>query len=254
MPPKHKKEHIPAYEGQEVIPPSLREALDKLGPNATHDQVQAAARKVSDEIDNRFGQVNYDNWFMDRKAKDLMMLLERAPGWNMGTWKLLAGGIKNIPKNAVSIAKGDPLLEAQAGRASEPQSKKFSLTKLKPDILIGFVEEGGDPASMAKRFGQIVDGAKAGNSHCLTAILRIASVFKDKGIQADAGDILLERFGDKDGVLLYLAIRCPSGAIRTKSVRRMAENNKEYLLELASKESGYPDTRMEAKKLLDGGV
>lgn len=27
MPPKHKKEHIPAYEGQEVIPPSLREAL-----------------------------------------------------------------------------------------------------------------------------------------------------------------------------------------------------------------------------------
>ncbi len=157
-------------------------------------------------------------------------------------------------KATVSIAKGDPLLEAQAGRASEPQSKKFSLTKLKPDILIGFVEEGGDPASMAKRFGQIVDGAKAGNSHCLTAILRIASVFKDKGIQADAGDILLERFGDKDGVLLYLAIRCPSGAIRTKSVRRMAENNKEYLLELASKESGYPDTRMEAKKLLDGGV
>lgn len=27
MPPKHKKEHIPVYQGQEVIPPSLREAL-----------------------------------------------------------------------------------------------------------------------------------------------------------------------------------------------------------------------------------
>lgn len=27
MPPKHKKEHVPVYQGQEVVPPSLREAL-----------------------------------------------------------------------------------------------------------------------------------------------------------------------------------------------------------------------------------
>jgi hypothetical protein len=81
-------------------------ALEKLGPNPTKDQLQQASREVNTEIDNRMGQVNYDTWHMHRKVKDLMMLLERAPGWNTGTWKLLAGGIKNIPKNAVSIAQG----------------------------------------------------------------------------------------------------------------------------------------------------
>ena len=157
-------------------------------------------------------------------------------------------------KATVTRAGGSPLLETQAEPASNPLSKRFGATKLKPEHLIRFVEEEGDPVSMAIRFAQIADGAKAGNSHCLTAILRIASVFRDKEIQAEAGDLLLERFGDKDGVLLYLAIQCPNEAIRTGSIRRMAENDKEYLLELVSKESRYPGTRTEAKNILDRGL
>ncbi len=86
----------------------MHEELQRLGPDATADQIRASARKVVDATDNRMGQVVYDNLFLNRKAKDLLMASMRSVGWNMGTVKEVGGGIAQMlsPRNAASVATG----------------------------------------------------------------------------------------------------------------------------------------------------
>ena len=70
------------------------------GVNWGPDQWRAAAARISDSIDNRMGQVVYDNWFMNRFAKDALMISMRSVGWNVGTFKEILGGAKDIAKLA----------------------------------------------------------------------------------------------------------------------------------------------------------
>ena len=49
------------------------------------------AREVWNNIENRFGQINYDNMFWSKTFKSINMLLWRAVGWNTGTIRELGG-------------------------------------------------------------------------------------------------------------------------------------------------------------------
>lgn len=84
----------------------MQEELSKLGPTATKAQINDAARRVVDTTDNRMGQVVYDNLFLNRTAKDLLMAGMRSVGWNMGTMKEVAGGFTSAPRNLFNVAKG----------------------------------------------------------------------------------------------------------------------------------------------------
>jgi hypothetical protein len=49
-----------------------------------------------DSVDNRMGQLVYDNLFWNKALKDLGMATTRSLGWNLGTFRELGGGIKGL--------------------------------------------------------------------------------------------------------------------------------------------------------------
>ena len=67
----------------------LRKADDIASGKITRAEI---ARSVWNNIENRFGQLNYDNLFWNRTFKAINMLLWRAVGWNLGTIRELGGG------------------------------------------------------------------------------------------------------------------------------------------------------------------
>jgi hypothetical protein len=52
--------------------------------------------KLWDSVDNRMGQLVYDNVFWNRALKDGLMATVRSVGWNLGTFRELGGGILDV--------------------------------------------------------------------------------------------------------------------------------------------------------------
>jgi hypothetical protein len=73
----------------------MRKELDKMPKDATDDQMRATFGKVWDSVDNRMGQMVYDNLFWNKTMKDLAMVSVRSVGWDLGTIRELGGGIKD---------------------------------------------------------------------------------------------------------------------------------------------------------------
>lgn len=73
--------------------------LQRLGEGKlTDDEIQAALARAWDSVDNRMGQLVYDNIFWDKAYKDLLMGTVRSVGWNVGTIREVGGGALDIPK------------------------------------------------------------------------------------------------------------------------------------------------------------
>ncbi len=62
--------------------------------------------KAWDSVDNRLGQLAYDNLFWNRTFKDILLLGVRSVGWNVGTVRELGGGVTDIVGAPKSIAEG----------------------------------------------------------------------------------------------------------------------------------------------------
>lgn len=65
----------------------------KMGPNVDPDRLLKIAMLTWDSIENRFGEVAYDNLLLHRVFRDFLFLTQRAPGWNWGTIAEIGGGI-----------------------------------------------------------------------------------------------------------------------------------------------------------------
>jgi hypothetical protein len=72
----------------------------KSNPAAGREELMAGAQKVWDSIDNRMGEMVYDNLFWSRTQKDLAFIAVRAVGWNLGTIRELGGGLTDAVKSA----------------------------------------------------------------------------------------------------------------------------------------------------------
>ena len=84
--------------------------LARLGPDAGEDATRAALAKAWDSIDNRMGQLVYDNLFWSRAVKDLGMASVRSLGWNLGTVRELGGAVVDTVKALTGEAKkGQPV-------------------------------------------------------------------------------------------------------------------------------------------------
>lgn len=70
-----------------------REALSKLPDNAPEQMRRKVMADAWDSVDNRLGQLVYDNLFWDKTFKDLAMASVRSVGWNLGTIREIGGGI-----------------------------------------------------------------------------------------------------------------------------------------------------------------
>lgn len=70
------------------------------------DKIRSELQKSWDSIDNRFGQVVYDNLNWNKVAKDLAFIGVRSVGWNYGTWRELGGGAKDTAAQAGKFLNG----------------------------------------------------------------------------------------------------------------------------------------------------
>lgn len=66
--------------------------------------------KAWDSVDNRMGQMVYDNLFWDRTLKDMSLLSIRAVGWGLGTIRELGGGVMDTATALSRWREGDPVV------------------------------------------------------------------------------------------------------------------------------------------------
>jgi len=80
--------------------------------NGEIDSDQLMERLVStwDSVDNRMGQLIYDNLFWNKTFKDTLMLAIRSVGWNLGSWREYAGSATDLVTTKARIDRGDKFL------------------------------------------------------------------------------------------------------------------------------------------------
>jgi hypothetical protein len=88
-------EYIVPRQKMGVFSDLMRMELEK-NPGASHEQLRSIAQRAWNSVDNRMGQLVYDNLFWNRTVKDLSMASVRSLGWNLGTIRELGGGLKDI--------------------------------------------------------------------------------------------------------------------------------------------------------------
>lgn len=85
-------------------------------------------QEMWDSVDNRMGQLVYDNLFWNKVAKDLGMVATRSLGWNLGTFRELGGGLVDFAKLPFKAA-------TKAGRAEIRLTPKMAYTLALPYVV-----------------------------------------------------------------------------------------------------------------------
>lgn len=69
--------------------------LQAIGTTSDMDAVKATAARAWDTVDDRMGELRYDNIFWNQTCKDAMFLLVRSFGWRLGNQRILLGAAKD---------------------------------------------------------------------------------------------------------------------------------------------------------------
>jgi len=72
----------------------------------TDDLLKQRLQEAWDSVDNRMGQLVYDNLFWNKTVKDLGMASVRSLGWNIGDIRELGGGAIDFLKQGKNLATG----------------------------------------------------------------------------------------------------------------------------------------------------
>ncbi len=99
----------------------------RQNPDATDAQVALARVRIGNLVEDRFGEMNMQNIFWNTKAKQILGLSFRAPGWDIGLIRQAAAPAKDIFSMLNDAAKG----------------KKFNPDNLdRPLFLVGLITLG----------------------------------------------------------------------------------------------------------------
>jgi soluble lytic murein transglycosylase-like protein len=82
----------------------------KRNPDMTPEQMRHVMARVWDSVDNRLGQIVYDNKFISRTTKDAAFLGMRSVGWNYGTWAELGGAPVDLLAAKSRMGRGENLV------------------------------------------------------------------------------------------------------------------------------------------------
>ena len=74
-----------------------KDALENK-PGMSLQEKREVMGKLWDSVDNRMGELVYDNVFWNRALKDSLMVSTRSVGWNLGTFREIGGGVADIGK------------------------------------------------------------------------------------------------------------------------------------------------------------
>jgi ddrB-like ParB superfamily domain len=102
-------EYVVPRQKMGVFAEMARVELDRLPAGSTALDAQTALARAWDSVDNRMGQLVYDNLFWKRTYKDVAMASIRSVGWNLGTLRELGGGASDFVKASAAVAKGKPV-------------------------------------------------------------------------------------------------------------------------------------------------
>lgn len=80
--------------------------LSRMPAGYSQQELRNVMADVVQSVDNRMGQMTYDNIFWDRTLKDAAMVGVRSLGWNLGTAQELGGGAMDIGKGLYRAVKG----------------------------------------------------------------------------------------------------------------------------------------------------
>lgn len=83
------------------------ERAERSGKPMDEKMKMQTLQRVWDEIDNRFGQMVYDNVFVDRTMKDIAFATTRAVGWNVGSARTLGGSATDLLTTRARVKEGD---------------------------------------------------------------------------------------------------------------------------------------------------
>ncbi len=112
-------EHLVPLQKAGVIADMAASEIKRLGPTATVDQFREAMAKAVDSVDNRMGQLAYDNLVWNRLVKDIGLVTTRSLGWNLGTIREIGGGVSDVlgqtKKVVTGQLKGEPLITHRMG-------------------------------------------------------------------------------------------------------------------------------------------
>lgn len=89
--------------------------IQNPGLGANSPEVLRESMRIMDTVDNRFGMINYDLLHYNSWAKNVLFLMQRAPGWNLGTVREVGGGIADIGR--LATLKGVRGFQKVTGRA-----------------------------------------------------------------------------------------------------------------------------------------
>lgn len=99
-------EYIVPRQKMAVFADLAKEELAKFDKDRDPAKLRAALAKAWDSVDNRMGQLVYDNLFWNKAVKDLAMASVRSVGWNVGTIREIIGGGADTVKAAGDAIKG----------------------------------------------------------------------------------------------------------------------------------------------------
>ena len=78
----------------------------KVFPNSSDTERRRRLQKAWDSVDNRMGQLVYDNLFWHHVTKDVLMASVRSVGWNLGTVREVGGAPNELGRIMLEAAKG----------------------------------------------------------------------------------------------------------------------------------------------------
>jgi hypothetical protein len=83
-------------------------------PGASNEQQLAAARRIGDSIDNRFGEMVQDNIFWNKALKQSAQVMMRSYSWNLGTIREIGGGAIGLVTNPQRLNIAHPEYDPRA--------------------------------------------------------------------------------------------------------------------------------------------
>lgn len=97
--------------------------LEKMTPAQRGDRnyVRHTLGGVWDSVDNRMGQLVYDNLFWSKTLKDMAFIGVRSVGWNLGTFRELGGAVVDTAKRlerAGTARQTEPMLSRKMAYAA----------------------------------------------------------------------------------------------------------------------------------------
>lgn len=97
------------------------------------DAIRQIGYKVVQQVDDRLGQVAYDNLFWNKFAKDVAQASIQSVGWNVGTANVILGGLRDVgrtfkPEELVApLDRAGRIKDANLGRVTGRLSYLISL-------------------------------------------------------------------------------------------------------------------------------